>query len=61
MPSTPICSRSLCRRSRTAIASCRPSPGLGITIDENKLMAQVGEPQEYRTRFDPDDGSVIDW
>ena len=36
-------------------------PGLGITIDENKLMAQVGEPQEYRTRFDPDDGSVIDW
>src|ERR1035437_272044 len=36
-------------------------PGLGITIDENKLMAQVGEPQEYRTRFDPDDGSVVDW
>jgi len=36
-------------------------PGLGITIDENKLHALVGEPQEYRTRFDPDDGSVIDW
>ena len=36
-------------------------PGLGITIDENKLMAQVGEPRPYRTRFDPDDGSVIDW
>ena len=36
-------------------------PGLGITIDENKLMAMVGEPQEYRTRFDPDDGSVVDW
>jgi galactonate dehydratase len=36
-------------------------PGLGITIDEDKLRAQVGEPQEYRTRFDPDDGSVIDW
>jgi galactonate dehydratase len=36
-------------------------PGLGITIDENKLMAEVGEPQEYRTRFDPDDGSVVDW
>jgi galactonate dehydratase len=36
-------------------------PGLGITIDENKLMAQVGEPQEYRTRYDPDDGSVVDW
>jgi galactonate dehydratase len=36
-------------------------PGLGITIDENKLMAQVGEPRPYRTQFDPDDGSVIDW
>src|SRR5436190_16637473 len=36
-------------------------PGLGITIDENKLMSQVGEPQEYRTRYDPDDGSVVDW
>jgi galactonate dehydratase len=36
-------------------------PGLGITIDENKLMAQVGEPRPYRTRFDPDDGSVVDW
>jgi len=36
-------------------------PGLGITIDEDKLRAEVGEPQEYRTRYDPDDGSVIDW
>jgi galactonate dehydratase len=36
-------------------------PGLGITIDENKLMAQVGEPRPYRTRYDPDDGSVVDW
>jgi galactonate dehydratase len=36
-------------------------PGLGITIDENKLMALVGEPSPYRTRFDPDDGSVVDW
>jgi galactonate dehydratase len=36
-------------------------PGLGITIDENKLMAQVGEPRPYRTAFDEDDGSVIDW
>jgi len=36
-------------------------PGLGITIDEDKLRSQVGEPKEYRTRFDPDDGSVIDW
>jgi galactonate dehydratase len=36
-------------------------PGLGITIDEDKLKAQVGEPAEYRTRFDQDDGSVVDW
>lgn len=36
-------------------------PGLGITIDEDKLRAQVGDPAEYRTRFDPDDGSVVDW
>jgi galactonate dehydratase len=36
-------------------------PGLGITIDENKLMAQVGEPREYKTQFDTDDGSVVDW
>ncbi len=36
-------------------------PGLGITIDEDKLRAQVGEPREYRPAFDPDDGSVVDW
>ena len=36
-------------------------PGLGITIDEDKLMAQVGEPREYGPQFDPDDGSVVDW
>jgi galactonate dehydratase len=36
-------------------------PGLGITIVENKLMAQVGEPRPYRPQFDPDDGSVVDW
>ncbi len=36
-------------------------PGLGITIDENKLMAQVGEPRPYLPKFDPDDGSVVDW
>lgn len=36
-------------------------PGLGITIDEEKLMAQVGEPRPYLPRFDPDDGSVVDW
>jgi len=36
-------------------------PGLGIIIDEDKLMAQVGEPRPYRARFDPDDGSVVDW
>ncbi|MDX1984424.1 MAG: galactonate dehydratase [Bryobacteraceae bacterium] len=36
-------------------------PGLGITIDEDKLKAQVGEPKPYLTRFDDDDGSVVDW
>ena len=36
-------------------------PGLGITIDENKPMAQVGEPKPYRTAYDEDDGSVVDW
>jgi galactonate dehydratase len=36
-------------------------PGLGITIDENKLMDQVGEPKEYLPQYDPDDGSVVDW
>jgi galactonate dehydratase len=37
------------------------APGLGITIDEDKLRAEEGEPLEYKTRYDPDDGSVIDW
>jgi galactonate dehydratase len=36
-------------------------PGLGITIDEEKLLAQVGEPKPYNTSYDPDDGSVVDW
>ena len=35
-------------------------PGLGIIIDEEKLMGQVGEPRPYNPRFDSDDGSVID-
>jgi galactonate dehydratase len=38
-----------------------PDPGLGITIDENKLRSEVGEPTPYRTKYDPDDGSVVDW
>jgi len=36
-------------------------PGLGITIDEDKLMDEVGEPREYKTAYDPDDNSVVDW
>jgi galactonate dehydratase len=36
-------------------------PGLGITMDEEKLKAQVGEPEPYRAQFDADDGSVVDW
>jgi galactonate dehydratase len=35
-------------------------PGLGITIDDDKLMAEVGEPRPYLPRFD-EDGSVVDW
>ena len=38
-----------------------PDPGIGITIDEDKLMAEVGEPRPYLPRYDPDDGSVVDW
>ena len=36
-------------------------PGLGITIDEDKLMGMVGEPRPYMPQFDEDDGSVVDW
>ncbi|MDZ4801008.1 MAG: galactonate dehydratase [Bryobacteraceae bacterium] len=36
-------------------------PGLGIEIDEEKLKAQVGEPRPYRTAYDEDDGSIVDW
>ena len=36
-------------------------PGLGITIDEDKLKAQVGDPRPYQTAYDSDDGSVVDW
>ena len=36
-------------------------PGLGVKIDENKLMDQVGEPRKYTAKFDLDDNSVVDW
>lgn len=36
-------------------------PGLGIEIDEEKLMAQVGEPAAYPETYNSDDGSVVDW
>jgi galactonate dehydratase len=36
-------------------------PGLGITIDEDKLLAEVGEPRPYLPQFDDEDGSVVDW
>ena len=42
----------------------RPIPtgqGLGITIDENKLMDEVGEPRSYLSQYDADDNSVVDW
>jgi len=37
------------------------APGLGIEIDEDKFMAEVGEPRPYPRTYDADDGSVIDW
>jgi galactonate dehydratase len=46
------------------VGGYRPIPtgaGLGITIDEDKLLAEVGEPRPYETQYDPDDGSVVDW
>jgi len=46
---------------RNGYRSLPTDPGIGITIDEEKLKAQVGEPREYKPRFDPDDGSVVDW
>jgi len=58
---TPTCSPNRCRRSRSGHRPLLTEPGLGITIDENKLMAQVGEPRPYNPQFDTDDGSVVDW
>jgi galactonate dehydratase len=37
------------------------APGLGVTIDEDKLVGMVGEPKPYPTAYDDDDGSVVDW
>ena len=37
------------------------APGLGIEIDEEKLLAQVGPPSPYPQTYDVDDGSVVDW
>ena len=37
------------------------APGLGVTIDEDKLMGMVGEPKPYPTAYDDDDGTVVDW
>ena len=37
------------------------APGLGIEFDEDKFMAQVGEPTQNRRTYDRDDGSVVDW
>ena len=40
-------------------------PGLGITINEEALKAQQGDPKNYlnmyQVRYDSDDGSVVDW
>ena len=36
-------------------------PGLGITIDENRIDDEIGEPRSYLPQYDEDDGSVVDW
>ncbi|MBT3481589.1 MAG: galactonate dehydratase [Opitutales bacterium] len=36
-------------------------PGLGITIDQNRIDDEIGEPRAYLPQFDEDDGSVVDW
>ncbi len=36
-------------------------PGLGITIDQNLIDDEIGEPREYLPQYDEDDGSVVDW
>lgn len=36
-------------------------PGLGITIDQNRIDDEIGEPREYLPQYDEDDGSVVDW
>jgi len=48
-------------RAKDGFLPLPTEPGLGIEIDEDKLMAQVGEPREYPQTYDRDDGSVVDW
>jgi len=36
-------------------------PGLGITIDENRIDDEIGEPRSYLPQYDEVDGSVVDW
>ena len=48
-------------RPDVALTTLLPRGKVDITDRARGLHALVGEPQEYRTRFDPDDGSVIDW
>jgi len=35
--------------------------GPGITIDENKLVDQVGEPDQHAVVSDAEDRSFVDW
>jgi galactonate dehydratase len=48
-------------RAESGFLPVPTAPGLGIEIDEDKFMAQVGEPQPYKRTYDRDDGSVVDW
>ena len=34
---------------------------ISLYSEQDKLMAQVGEPRPYLPQYDPDDGSVVDW
>ena len=36
-------------------------PGLGIELDENALVSQMGHDWKNREAYDADDGSVMDW
>jgi galactonate dehydratase len=36
-------------------------PGLGIELDEDALESKIDHDWRNPERYDPDDGSVLDW